>query len=52
MPDMKQVGINPHAELMNGRMAMMGLIACVSYSFIQGQTMIETINEWVGGAYF
>jgi len=52
MPDMKQVGINPHAELMNGRMAMMGIITCMSYSFLQGQSMVDTINEWVGGAYF
>jgi len=52
MPDMKQMGINPHAELMNGRMAMMGLITLLGYSGIQGQSMIDTINEWVGGAYF
>ena len=52
MPDLKRSGVTPHAELINGRMAMMGLITCMSYSFIQGQSMIDTINEWVGGAYF
>merc|ERR1719384_2364714 len=51
MPDMKQSGLTPHAELMNGRMAMMGLITCITYSFGKGQTMIDTINEWLGGAY-
>lgn len=51
MPDIKQMGINPHAELMNGRMAMMGLITLLAYSGIQGQSMIDTINEWVGGLY-
>jgi hypothetical protein len=33
-------------------MAMMGIITCMSYSFLQGQSMVDTINEWVGGAYF
>ena len=51
MPDMKRSGVTPHAELMNGRMAMMGLITCIAYSGLQGQSMITTINEWIGGAY-
>jgi len=51
-PDLKRMGVTPHAELINGRMAMMGIITCVAYSGIQGQSMIDTINEWVGGAYF
>jgi hypothetical protein len=51
-PDMKRMGVTPHAELINGRMAMMGIITLVAYSGIQGQSMIDTINEWVGGAYF
>jgi hypothetical protein len=52
MPDMKQMGVTPHAELINGRMAMMGIITLITYSGLQGQSMIDTINEWVGGAYF
>jgi len=52
MPQMSLSGVTPHAELMNGRMAMMGLITCIGYSGLQGQSMIDTINEWVGGAYF
>ena len=52
LPDIGQMGINPHAELMNGRMAMMGIITLLGYSGIQGQSMVDTINEWVGGAYF
>ncbi|KAL7440525.1 hypothetical protein ACHAXH_009301 [Discostella pseudostelligera] len=52
LPDLGRMGVTPHAELMNGRLAMMGIITCVAYSGIQGQSMIDTINEWVGGAYF
>eukprot|EP00581_Thalassiosira_minuscula_P014864 CAMPEP_0183724226 /NCGR_PEP_ID=MMETSP0737-20130205/17734_1 /TAXON_ID=385413 /ORGANISM="Thalassiosira miniscula, Strain CCMP1093" /LENGTH=229 /DNA_ID=CAMNT_0025954767 /DNA_START=27 /DNA_END=716 /DNA_ORIENTATION=+ len=52
MPDMKLTGVTPHAELINGRMAMMGLITCIAYSGLQGQSMIDTINEWLGGAYY
>lgn len=52
MPNMQKMGLTPEAELANGRMAMMGIITCIAYSGIQGQSMIDTINEWVGGAYF
>jgi hypothetical protein len=52
LPNLSKMGLTPEAELANGRMAMMGIITCVAYSGIQGQTMIDTINEWVGGAYF
>ena len=52
LPRFERMGVTPHAELINGRMAMMGIITCVAYSGIQGQSMIDTINEWVGGAYF
>ncbi|KAL7513549.1 hypothetical protein ACHAXN_010783 [Cyclotella atomus] len=52
MPNIAKMGVTPEAELANGRMAMMGIITCVAYSGIQGQSMIDTINEWVGGAYF
>ncbi|KAL3763732.1 hypothetical protein ACHAW5_006176 [Stephanodiscus triporus] len=31
-PDLGRMGVTPHAELINGRMAMMGIITCVAYS--------------------
>jgi hypothetical protein len=52
MPDMKKMGVTPEAEIMNGRMAMMGIITVIAYSGIQGQSILDTINEWVGGAYY
>ena len=52
LPILSKVGITREAELMNGCMAMMGISTCIAYSGIQGQSMIDTINEWVGGAYF
>jgi hypothetical protein len=52
LPDISKMGLTPEAELANGRMAMMGIITCIAYSGIQGQSMVDTINEWVGGAYF
>lgn len=51
MPPLNKMGVTPEAELYNGRMAMMGLITCVAYSGIKGQSMIDTINEWLGGLY-
>ena len=52
LPILSKVGITREAELMNGCMAMMGISTCIAYSGIQGQSMIDTRNEWVGGAYF
>jgi len=52
LPDFKKMGVTPEAELMNGRMAMMGLITLIAYSGIQGQSMIDTVNQWLGGLYY
>lgn len=51
MPDLSRMGVTPHAELINGRMAMMGLITLIAYSGIQGQSMLDTIDQWLGGLY-
>eukprot|EP00588_Corethron_pennatum_P006221 CAMPEP_0194297894 /NCGR_PEP_ID=MMETSP0169-20130528/59863_1 /TAXON_ID=218684 /ORGANISM="Corethron pennatum, Strain L29A3" /LENGTH=226 /DNA_ID=CAMNT_0039047819 /DNA_START=638 /DNA_END=1318 /DNA_ORIENTATION=- len=45
-------GLTPEAEVMNGRMAMMGLITLVATSAITQKPMIDVVNEWLGGLYY
>jgi hypothetical protein len=40
------------AEIMNGRMAMMGLITVLATSAIQHKSILDVVNEWLGGAYY
>jgi len=40
------------AEMMNGRMAMMGLITASGYSLITGTPFMDTCNLWLGGLLF
>lgn len=42
-------GLTKDAELMNGRMAMMGLITATGYSLISGMSFMEVVNYWLGG---
>uniref|UniRef100_A0A7S3Q4Z5 Uncharacterized protein n=1 Tax=Chaetoceros debilis TaxID=122233 RepID=A0A7S3Q4Z5_9STRA len=51
LPEMK-TGLTEEAEIMNGRMAMMGLITLTATSFIEGKDMLTVVNDWVGGLYF
>jgi hypothetical protein len=51
MPKMN-MGDCEEAEIMNGRMAMLGLCAVVSASFIEGKPILDVVNEWVGGLYY
>ena len=51
LPAMK-LGLTEEAELINGRLAMVGLTALVLATAIQGKDMLDIVNEWVGGAYF
>lgn len=51
MPKMN-MGVTEEAEIMNGRMAMLGLCAVVSASFIEGKPILDVVNEWVGGLYY
>jgi len=51
VPELK-FGVTNEAEIMNGRMAMLGLCAVVSTSFIEGKPILDVVNEWVGGLYY
>jgi hypothetical protein len=44
-----ETGLTPAAEMMNGRVAMFGLILLVSSSCIYQKPMIEIIDICVGG---
>lgn len=50
IPEMK-FGLTMEAEIMNGRMAMMGLVTVLATSAIQHKSILEIVNEWIGGAY-
>ncbi|GMH54238.1 hypothetical protein TrST_g8875 [Triparma strigata] len=50
IPDFK-TGLTLEAEIMNGRMAMMGLITVIAASAIEHKSIIAVVNEWLGGAY-
>jgi len=45
-------GLTETAEMMNGRMAMFGLIMLIGASFIENKNMLDVVNEWLGGAYY
>lgn len=54
IPDMSfdKWGLTETAEIMNGRMAMFGLIMLLGASLVDGKNMIDVVNEWVGSPYF
>ena len=45
-------GLTEEAEIINGRLAMLGLTSLIMYTAVSGKDMISIVNEWVGGAYF
>ena len=52
IPNYKDTGVTKTAEIINGRLAMLGIIALMGNSAVTGRSMIDIINEWIGGAYF
>eukprot|EP00560_Eucampia_antarctica_P008703 CAMPEP_0197825386 /NCGR_PEP_ID=MMETSP1437-20131217/2481_1 /TAXON_ID=49252 ORGANISM="Eucampia antarctica, Strain CCMP1452" /NCGR_SAMPLE_ID=MMETSP1437 /ASSEMBLY_ACC=CAM_ASM_001096 /LENGTH=219 /DNA_ID=CAMNT_0043425367 /DNA_START=90 /DNA_END=749 /DNA_ORIENTATION=- len=51
MPAMKG-GVTPECEMLNGRMAMLGIVTLIGYSATSGKDMLDIVNEWVGGLYY
>jgi hypothetical protein len=47
-----KVGLTNEAEMINGRLAMLGISTVVGASFITGKPILDIVNEWVGGAYY
>jgi hypothetical protein len=47
-----KTGLTEEAEIVNGRLAMVGLTALVMATVIEGKPMLDVVNEWVGGAYY
>ena len=50
LPAMK-TGLTEEAEIVNGRLAMVGLTTLIMYTAISGQDMLSIVDSWVGGAY-
>ncbi|GAX20607.1 hypothetical protein FisN_3Hh542 [Fistulifera solaris] len=46
------MGLTQEAEILNGRLAMLGLMALVVATAVEQKDMLDIVNEWVGGAYF
>merc|ERR1712060_813561 len=51
-PYMGQGGLTPAAEMWNGRLAMLGLIALVLTSCISGKDILEVVDIGTGGLLF
>jgi hypothetical protein len=45
-------GITDEAEILNGRLAMLGISTVLGASAITGKSVLDIVNEWVGGAYY
>lgn len=45
-------GLTKEAELMNGRMAMLGLVSLLTVSIVNQTPILDVINQGVGGMYY
>lgn len=44
-------GLTEEAEILNGRLAMVGIIALITSTAIFNMSMLDVINSWLGGLY-
>jgi hypothetical protein len=51
MPDFR-TGLTEEAEIINGRLAMLGIISLVFATAIEQKSMLDIVNEWTGGFYY
>mmetsp|Transcript_11602 Transcript_11602/g.17033 ORF Transcript_11602/g.17033 Transcript_11602/m.17033 type:complete len:226 (+) Transcript_11602:51-728(+) len=51
LPEMK-FGVTEEAEILNGRLAMFGLVALLFATGYEQKPMLDIVNEWIGGAYY
>jgi len=51
IPPLK-TGLTPEAEIYNGRMAMFGLIMVIGDALITHRTILDVVNDWVGGGLY
>jgi Chlorophyll A-B binding protein len=51
LPEMK-LGLTEEAEMINGRLAMLGIAALLITTVIEQKPILDIVNEWVGGLYF
>lgn len=51
LPALK-LGLTEEAEILNGRLAMLGIAALITATAVEQKDMLDIVNEWVGGAYF
>eukprot|EP00543_Licmophora_paradoxa_P019110 CAMPEP_0202474206 /NCGR_PEP_ID=MMETSP1360-20130828/92256_1 /ASSEMBLY_ACC=CAM_ASM_000848 /TAXON_ID=515479 /ORGANISM="Licmophora paradoxa, Strain CCMP2313" /LENGTH=221 /DNA_ID=CAMNT_0049101311 /DNA_START=562 /DNA_END=1227 /DNA_ORIENTATION=- len=51
LPEFK-TGLTEEAEILNGRMAMLGLVTLIFATAIEQKPMLDIVNEWIGGNYY
>ncbi|KAG7346215.1 chlorophyll A-B binding protein [Nitzschia inconspicua] len=47
-----KLGLTEEAEIINGRLAMLGIISLLFATAIEQKPMLDIVNEWVGGLYY
>lgn len=45
-------GLTEEAEILNGRLAMVGLFALLVTTVVEQKPILDIVNEWVGGLYY